>query len=79
MQQEETRQTISQSLTQARHYTRSNGYRSVVTSPLAILTGVNDVPHFSYASTSLNLDVKEQYPISGRTVTSSVGEAAVVL
>jgi hypothetical protein len=51
----------------------------VVTSPLAILTGVNDVPHFSYASTSLNLDVKEQYPIFGRTVTSSVGEAAVAL
>jgi hypothetical protein len=46
---------------------------------LAILTGVNDVPHFSYASTSLNLDVKEQYPIFGRTVTSSMGEAAVAL
>lgn len=37
------------------------------------------MPQFSYASTSLNLDVKEQYPIFGRTVTSSVGEAAVAL
>jgi hypothetical protein len=53
--------------------------RSSVTAPLAILTGVNNVPQFSYASTSLNLNVKEQYPIFGRTVTSSIGEAAVAL
>ena len=54
-------------------------YRSAVTSPLAILTGVNDIPQISYASTSTDFDVKEQYPLFGRTIQSSTGEAQVAL
>jgi len=54
-------------------------YRSAVTSPLAILTGVNDIPQVSYASTAVDFDVKEQFPMFGRTITSSVGEAAAAL
>jgi len=54
-------------------------YRSAVTSPLAILTGVNDIPQVSYGSTSTDFDVKEQYPLFGRTIHSSTGEAQVAL
>lgn len=54
-------------------------YRSAVTSPLAILTGVNGIPQVSYASTSTDFDVKDQYPFFGRTVTSSTGEAEVLV
>ena len=54
-------------------------YRSAVTSPLAILTGVNEIPQISYASTSTDFDVKEQYPLFGRTIQSSTGEAQVAL
>ena len=54
-------------------------YRSAVTSPLAILTGVNTIPQVSYASTSTDFDVKEQYPFFGRTIQSSTGEAQVAL
>lgn len=38
-------------------------YRSATTSPLAILTGVNGIPQASYASTSSDFDVKEQFPL----------------
>ena len=54
-------------------------YRSATTSPLAILTGVNDIPQVSYASTSTDFDVKEQFPRFGRTISSSTGEARSVL
>ncbi|CAB9520190.1 acid type B receptor subunit 2 [Seminavis robusta] len=54
-------------------------YRSATTSPLAILTGVNGIPQASYASSSTDFDVKEQFPLFGRTVTSSTGEAKVAL
>ena len=54
-------------------------YRSAVTAPLAILSGVHGIPQVSAASTSLDLDAKEQYPLFGRTVANSVGEAAVAL
>jgi hypothetical protein len=54
-------------------------YRSATTSPLAILTGVNGIPQASYASTSTDFDVKEQFPLFGRTVCSSTGEAKVAL
>lgn len=54
-------------------------YRSATTSPLAILTGVNDIPQVSPASTSTDFDVKEQYPRFGRTITSSIGEAQAAL
>ncbi len=54
-------------------------YRSATTSPLAILTGVNNIPQVSYASTSTDFDVKEQYPYFGRTVPSTLGEARVAV
>ena len=54
-------------------------YRSATTSPLAILTGVNDITQVSYASTSTDFDVKEQFPRFGRTISSSTGEARSVL
>lgn len=54
-------------------------YRSATTSPLAILTGVNGIPQASYASSSTDFDVKEQFPLFGRTVTSSTGDAKVAL
>jgi hypothetical protein len=53
--------------------------RSAETSPLALLTGVNDIAQVSYGSTSSLFDVKEQYPLFGRTVTNSDGEAAVAV
>jgi hypothetical protein len=54
-------------------------YRSAVTSPLAILTGVSVLPQVSYASTSTDFDNKDQFPYFGRTVMSSTGEARVAL
>lgn len=49
-------------------------YRSATTSPLAILTGVNNIPQVSYVSTSTDFEVKEQYPLFGRTISSTLGE-----
>ena len=54
-------------------------FRSAVTSPLAILTGVNGIPQISAASTSVDFDVKSQFPLFGRTCTNSVGEATVAV
>ena len=54
-------------------------YRSATTSPLAILTGVNGIPQASYAAASTDFDVKEQFPLFGRTVASSTGDANVIL
>jgi hypothetical protein len=54
-------------------------YRSAVTLPLAILTGVHGLPHVSHASTASEFDNKEQFPLFGRTVTNSVGEANAAL
>jgi len=54
-------------------------YRSATTSPLAILTGVNEIPQVSYASTSTDFEVKEQYPLFGRTIPSTIGEAQVAV
>jgi hypothetical protein len=54
-------------------------YRSATTSPLAILTGVNDIPQVSATSTATDFDVKEQFPRFGRTITSSQEEARVAL
>lgn len=54
-------------------------YRSATTSPLAILTGVNKIPQVSYASTSTDFEVKEQYPLFGRTIPSTIGEAQVAV
>lgn len=54
-------------------------FRSAVTSPLAILTGINNIPQVSWASTAEGFSVKDQYPFFGRTVTDTVGEALVAL
>lgn len=54
-------------------------YRSAETAPLAIWTGVNGIPQMSYASTSADFDVKAQFPLLGRTVTNSDGEAAAAV
>ena len=54
-------------------------YRSATTSPLAILTGVNNIPQVSYASESTDFEVKEQYPYFGRTVPSTLGAAHVAV
>lgn len=54
-------------------------FRSSVTLPLAILSGVNDIPQVSHGATSIEFDDKDQYPLFGRTVTSSIGEAKVAV
>lgn len=54
-------------------------YRSTVTSPLVILTGTNDIPQISPASTAVDFDDTASYPLFGRTVTSTLGEAKVAL
>ena len=54
-------------------------FRSAVTSPLAVLTGINRLPQVSWASTSSDFSDKEQYPYFGRTVSDTVGEAEVAV
>ena len=54
-------------------------YRSAVTSPLAVLSGVNDIPQVSYSATSTDFEVTEQFPRFGRTITSGIGEAQAAL
>jgi hypothetical protein len=54
-------------------------YRSATTSPLAIISGVNEIPEVSYAATSSDFEVKEQYPLFGRTIPSTAGEAKVAV
>jgi hypothetical protein len=55
------------------------GYRSSVSLPLAILTGVNGIPQVSPASTANDFDDKDQYPLFGRTVWNAFGEAIVAV
>lgn len=52
---------------------------TTVTLPLAILTGINDVPLMSATATSTGFDDKEQFPMFGRTVTNADGIAAMSL
>jgi hypothetical protein len=54
-------------------------YRSSVSLPLAILTGVNGIPQVSPASTANDFDDKDQYPLFGRTVWNAFGEASVAV
>ena len=54
-------------------------YRSAVSSPLAILTGVKKIPQVSWAAAAADFDSKAQYPMFGRTVASSTGEARAAL
>lgn len=52
---------------------------TTVTLPLAILTGINDVPFISGTATATGFEDMEQFPIFGRTVTNADGIAAVSL
>ena len=52
---------------------------TTVTLPLAILTGINDIPFISATATSTGFDDKEQFPVFGRTVTNADGIAAMSL
>jgi hypothetical protein len=52
---------------------------TTVTLPLAILTGINDIPVMSGTATATGFDDLEQFPIFGRTVTNAEGIAAVSL
>jgi hypothetical protein len=54
-------------------------YRSSVSLPLAILTGINNVPQVSPASTANDFDDKDQYPLFGRTVWNAQDEAKVAV
>jgi hypothetical protein len=54
-------------------------YRSAESAPLAIWTGVNGIPQVSYASTSTDFDAKDQFPLFGRTVTNTDGEASAAV
>jgi Receptor family ligand binding region len=54
-------------------------YYTSETLPLAILTGVNDIPQISASATSIDLDSKEQFPLFGRTVTNTDGEATAAV
>ncbi|CAB9514229.1 activated protein kinase catalytic subunit alpha-1 [Seminavis robusta] len=50
-------------------------YRSAVSMPMAIATGLFQVPQISAASTSASLDDASQYPLFGRTIPSDTGNA----
>ena len=54
-------------------------YLSAMTLALATFTGVNHIPQVSASATSTDFDDKEQFPMFGRTVTNTVGEATVAL
>jgi Receptor family ligand binding region/7 transmembrane sweet-taste receptor of 3 GCPR len=54
-------------------------YRSSVSLPLAILSGVNQIPQISPASTANDFDEKEQFPLFGRTVWTANDEARVAV
>mmetsp|Transcript_26757 Transcript_26757/g.39890 ORF Transcript_26757/g.39890 Transcript_26757/m.39890 type:complete len:143 (-) Transcript_26757:1465-1893(-) len=54
-------------------------WRSAVSVPLAILTGVLGIPQFSPLSTSTELDDKVQYPLFSRLIPSDAGTASLSL
>lgn len=54
-------------------------WRSAVSAPLAILSGVSATPQVSSSSTAVDFDDKDQYPYFGRTLSSTFGEAQVAL
>jgi hypothetical protein len=52
---------------------------TTVTLPLAIFTGIYNVPFISATATSNGFDDKEQFPLFGRTVTNADGVASASL
>ena len=50
-------------------------YRSAVSMPMAIVTGLLGYPQVSPGSTSADLDDRSQYPLFGRTLPSDAGNA----
>eukprot|EP00977_Amphora_coffeiformis_P024041 scaffold14974_cov195-Amphora_coffeaeformis.AAC.48 len=50
-------------------------YRSAVSIPMSLVTGLLGYPQLSGASTSAELDDKSQYPLFGRTLPSDAGNA----
>jgi hypothetical protein len=54
-------------------------HRSAVSRPLAMMTAVHNIPLISWASNSADLDLKEEFPLFGRTISSAVGSAEVAL
>ena len=54
-------------------------YRSAVSIPTSIVTGVFGYPQVSGGSTSADLDDKSQYPLFGRTIPSDAGNAIPIV
>ena len=54
-------------------------YRSAVSIPTSIVTGLLGYPQISPASTSADLDDETQYPLFGRTVPSDAGNAVPII
>jgi Receptor family ligand binding region len=54
-------------------------YRSAVSLPLAILTGINHIPQVSPASSADDFDDKDLYPLFGRTYCNTNGEAQMAV
>jgi hypothetical protein len=53
--------------------------RSAVSIPMAILNSMRGIPQISYASTSSVLDNRESYPLFGRVIPSTTGDAQAAL
>jgi len=54
-------------------------YRSAVSTPMSIATGLLGYPQISATSTSPNLDHVTQYPLFGRTLPSDAGGAHPII
>jgi Receptor family ligand binding region len=52
---------------------------TAITLPIAIFTGIYNVPFISSTATSTGFDDKEQFPMFGRTVTNADGVATISL
>ncbi|CAB9531646.1 expressed unknown protein (Partial), partial [Seminavis robusta] len=54
-------------------------YRSAVSMPMSIVTGLFGYPQISAGSTSADLDDASQYPLFGRTIPSDAGNAIPII